>query len=151
MPLTQRFVITDVRSGSSRSILLHHDDRDAPGWNRHVKGWSLGAIGSGSRIEIDEPLKGTSIAIVRASNHVILWGRAPSLELDIFFPDLPSERFWQTAGALVDAEDLAQWSWMRVDPDRPRPGGTHRADVVRLRFDRVPLRLGSHILQMPSQ
>ena len=127
MPRQQTFRITNVETQDSSVIDLDFDRRDLSGWNSLVSGWSVGAMGSGTAIELDEPLEGAQIGIFPASNHVLLWGQAPSAMPDIYCLNPPG-------------------SWVKLTSEVLRrhaePGG------IRLRFDRRPIRIGKFIIEM---
>lgn len=118
-----RFRVTEV--ATQRSWMIAPGEPTMPGWNEHVMGWSLGSLGTGSVIEIDEPLDGFELAIFWASNHVILWGHR--LEKDAALPEI---------GIQLDDE------YRSVDPFQYSKEGQ-----VDVRFDSHPLRIGGHAIE----
>ena len=130
-----RFRITDLRDHTVRDFELNLESQDMLGWNDLVAGWSIGAVGSGAPIVIDEPLDGCHVGIFPASNHIILWGSATRL------PEM-----WVLAGWHERHDELVPFlaeCWTRRDPDARSEDGR-----VYVRFDGRPLRLGQHIIHM---
>jgi hypothetical protein len=134
---TAHFLITDLRDRSVRDLDLPYDSRDMPGWNKWVMGWSIGPRGSGAPIELDEPLGECRIGIFPASNHVLLWGTAKEL------PEIWMLRGDVSVDALVPIQPE---HWTPID--RAYLAEMALVGNVRLRFDRRPLRLGNHVLEM---
>jgi len=107
-----------------------------PGWQSGVAGWSIGSKGSGSPIELDEPLGECHVGVFRASFQLLLWGVAKELPDVWLFPmGMSTIRllpFEPERWLLVDREDLS----------RVAMGGN-----VRLRIDQSPIRFGNYILE----
>jgi len=120
-----------------------------PGWNSFVDGWSLGPVGSGAAIELDEPLNGFRLGIFPVSNHVLLWGQAADATPDVyrlvtsgFLGNLAS--FLRKVGAL----GLARSAWVKLSAQDLRAQA--QPGHIRLRFDRRPIRIGHSIIEMPK-
>jgi hypothetical protein len=124
-----------------------------PGWNHLVVGWSLGAVGTGSAIEIDEPLEGAKLGIFLASNHVILSGVCPKStaeslpEIGIRSDNpLKVRSIWARSLDLITGRRAKneQNEWRIVDP---MSYARHEGELY-VRFDQRPLRIGSHVIEM---
>jgi hypothetical protein len=147
MPREQRFRITDVWTHQPYVIDLDFDARDMPGWQPKVIGWSVGSLASGAAIELDEPLDGIEIGIFPASNHVLLWGKAD--------PAIPDVFLLRGGGVRGNVEfllhslkvlSLSRRRWAKLSSEQLRSQA--RPGHIRWRFDRRPIRIGHHIIEM---
>jgi len=106
------------------------------GWQNGVVGWSLGAKGSGSPIELDERLGECHVGVFAVTYQVLLWGVAKELPEVWLFPQSKPN----TPLVPFDPE-----GWLRLDREelkRVSMGGD-----IRLRFDQSPVRFGNYILE----
>jgi hypothetical protein len=113
------FRVIDLRTGIQSEIMAGLPSKS--GGNEFVKGWSVGGISSGAQLEIDEDLNGIDLGIFPASNHVFLRGRVePGRALPaigLYYDDRWSNYLLSLTDGKLD-----------------------------YRFDRGPLRIGSHII-----
>jgi len=107
-----------------------------PGWQSGVVGWSIGAKGSGTPIELDEPLGDCRVGIFRASFQVLLWGVAKDL------PDIWLFPIGMSTSRLLPIEPERWLLVEREDLRRVAMGGD-----VRLRIDQSPIRIGNYVLE----
>jgi hypothetical protein len=131
-----RVRLTDIRDHSVQELDLPLGSRDMSGWQSGVVGWSLGQKGSGSPIELDQPLGECHVGVFAVTYQVLLWGRAKELpEVWLFPQNMPN-------GRLVPF-DPEQWLQLdREELKRVSMGGD-----IRLRFDQSPVRFGNYILE----
>ena len=131
-----RVRITDIRDHSVQEMDLSPDSRDMSGWQPGVIGWSFGQKGSGSPIELDEPLGECRVGVFTFTFQVLLWGVGKELPDVWLFPqDKPTNRLVPFNPEL----------WLRLDREelkRVSMGGD-----IRLRFDQSPVRFGNYILE----
>jgi len=105
------------------------------GWQSGVLGWSLGERGSGSPIELDEPLDECQVGVFEFTYQQLLWGRAKDLPEVWLFP--------QTRPTSLVPFDPQQWLRLeREELKRVSMGGD-----IRLRFDQSPVRFGNYIIE----
>ena len=131
-----RLRLTNIRDHSVQELDLTAESRDMPGWQSGVVGWSIGRKGSGSPIEIDEPLGECHVGVFIFTYHVLLWGKAKEL------PEIWSFPLVKSAGALVPFEPERWLLLSREDLGRVAMGGD-----VRLRLDQSPTRFGNYIIE----
>jgi hypothetical protein len=94
-----------------------------PSGNPNVRGWRSGPLGSGADIELDENLEHCEIGLFPAGNHQILGG---TIEAGATLPPIT-----------------------RFRDDRWDDGGLSVTDGrVYFRFDRLPTRIGRHVLRL---
>lgn len=123
--LVAHFRITDLKTGQTRTVELGEPTTRLLGGQNGC--WSLGAVGTGADIELEEPLEGASIGIFQGSNHVWLSGVCPRAQ------SLPEM-------TVLDYDN----EWKLPDPREFQESG----DTVYLRFDERPLTIGTHLIEM---
>jgi hypothetical protein len=131
-----RVRVIDIRDHSVKELDLSTGSRDMSGWQSGVLGWSLGQKGSGSPIELDEPLGECHVGVFEVTYQVLLWGRARELPEVWLFPQT------KPTTQLVP---FVPEQWLRLDREelkRVSMGGD-----IRLRFDQSPVRFGNYILE----
>ena len=131
-----RVRVTDVRDHSVQEVDLSPGSRDMSGWQSGVVGWSLGQKGSGSPIELDEPLRDCRVGVFVFTYQVLLWGVAKELpEVWLFPQSKPNAQ-------LVPFQPER---WLRLDREELRR--VSMGGDIRLRFDQSPVRFGNYILE----
>ena len=131
-----RVRVTDIRDHSVQEVDLLPASRDMSGWQSGVAGWSLGQKGSGSPIEIDEPLQACRVGIFVVTYQVLLWGVAKELPEVWLFPQ---------ARPNTPVVPFEPQRWLRLDREELRR--VSMGGDIRLRFDQSPVRFGNYILE----
>ncbi len=146
------FRVTHLDTGRVLTVLPGEPDMSVPTLAR--KGRSIGVPGSGSALEIDEPLEGVELGIFAVSSHVLLRGScSPSRakELPEIAVDEDGPSWMERVLASDPIETETSWSSPRegnacviANPflDSRRPGDIY------VRFDGRPLRIGRHVIEM---
>ena len=136
----QRARIIDVRTHQGSTVTLSRDSRDFHHWNLNLTGWSIGPIGSGSAMEIDEPIEPGQIGVFTNHHAILCWRKSPD------FPDIywPHYTIGQNLIDLIFPNGrnpfLSRIRWTKNLPAVvPESGG------FRLRFDWSPLRIGNFV------
>ena len=119
-------------------------------WWADWYGWSIGAIGTGSQIELDEKLDGIKLAICPVSNHKYLTGVYPEENANSL-PMMHAERRsprgvrfrWRMALSQILQPNAANAHVLGI-PNGKRHVHPGRVEV---RFDDLALRLGGHLIQ----
>jgi len=117
------FRVTILSTGVAKEVWVGSPQKE--GWNDLVRGWSIGGLSSGADLQIDEDLTGSDLGIFPVSNHVMLWGR--------LIPGRP----------LPGIALFVNGVWW----EEPILGN---ADKIEFRFDRHPLRIGDHMVELES-
>jgi hypothetical protein len=133
-----RVRLTDIRDHSVQEIDLPLDSRDMAGWQSGVVGWSIGQKGSGSPIELNEPLGECRVGVFTFTLGLLLWGVAKELP-DVWLL-IPRGR---PPSTLVPFEPERWLLIEREEMSRVAMGGD-----VRLRLDQSPVRFGNYILEI---
>jgi hypothetical protein len=131
-----RFRLTDIRDHSVQELDLPLESRDMSGWQSGVVGWSIGKKGSGSPIELDEPLGECHVGVFRVSFQLLLWGTAKEL------PDVWLYPQGKSTNSLLPFEPERWLLIEREELRRVAMGGD-----VRLRMDQSPIRFGNYIIE----
>jgi hypothetical protein len=133
-----RLRLTDIRDHSVREVDLLPESRDMAGWQSGVVGWSIGQKGSGSPIELDQPLGDCRVGAFTFSLGLLLWGTAKELpDVWLLIPQRGS------TGKLVPFEPERWLLIEREEMSRVAMGGD-----VRLRLDQSPVRFGNYIFEI---
>jgi hypothetical protein len=88
------------------------------------------------------------MGIFPASNHVLLWGKAPDTTPNVFWLSRSRGVRGRIESSLhaIGLLSLARHRWVKLSSEDLRayaPPGH-----IRLRFDRVPIRVGNFIIEM---
>ena len=121
--MAQVLFVTDTRNGTTEKTEVGAPD--IGDWNDTVRGWSIGGKSTTAQLKIDEDIGSLALGIFRASGHFILWGKVVS---DGILPEI--RRYYGSA-----------WS------GEPDVENGH----LSFRFDRCPLRIGHHIIELNSE
>ena len=107
-----------------------------PGWQDGIFGWAIGQKGSGSTIELDEPLGECHVGVFSFTFQLLLWGVAKQLPNIWLYP------IGRPTNKLVPLEPDRWLLVEREDLRRVAMGGD-----VRLRIDQSPIRFGNYIIE----
>lgn len=148
---TKKVAILHIADQNARRIHIKELGSPEPlEWHHDSWGWSIGGVGSGAQIELDEPLEGINLAIWPASNHKFLVGEYLNRNPDSL-PTMHAERFGPRHRLF--RWGLALGRVLRLSSDRSDTSRTAdvtengRAGKVKVRFDSSALRIGRHVIQ----
>ena len=138
-----RVRIAEVSGAPSRVVALLPRSRSIAG-NGPRYLWEIGEVGTGAPIEIESPLLGAQLCIVRGSNHVLLLGSAHDgmPEVSVFYGMSRAKIEDLVANDELPIFDDRRWDIIPSDM-LVRGEETH----VYLRFESKPLRIGTSVVQ----